>query len=56
MVPDRTIVHLFKRKIPDPLPLSRVMACTKLQKCFFGYCFSTIYENEGAIFFSRTFE
>ena len=30
MAPDRTILHLFKKKIPDPLPLSRIMACTLL--------------------------
>ena len=30
MSPDRTIVHLVKKKIPDPLPLSRIMACTLL--------------------------
>jgi hypothetical protein len=29
--PDRTILHLFKKKIiPDPLPLSRIMASTLL--------------------------
>jgi hypothetical protein len=30
MAPDRTILHLFKKKIPEPLPLSRIMACTLL--------------------------
>ena len=31
MVPDRTILHLLKKKkIPDPLPLLRIMACTLL--------------------------
>ena len=29
MAPDRTILHLFKKKT-DPLPLSRIMACTLL--------------------------
>ena len=30
MDPDRTILHLVKKNIPDPLPLSRIMACTLL--------------------------
>ena len=31
MAPDRTIFHLVKKKkIPDLLPLSRIMACTLL--------------------------
>ena len=30
MAPDRTILHLVKKKIPNPLPLSRIMACTLL--------------------------
>jgi hypothetical protein len=30
MAPDRTILHLVIKKIPDPLPLSRIMACTLL--------------------------
>ena len=31
MAPDRTIFHLVKKKkIPDRLPLSRIMACTLL--------------------------
>ena len=31
MASDRIILHLVKKKkIPDPLPLSRIMACTLL--------------------------
>ena len=31
MAPDRTILHLVNnKKIPDPLPLSRIIACTLL--------------------------
>ena len=30
MAPDRTILNLVKKNISDPLPLSRIMACTLL--------------------------
>ena len=30
MAPDHTILHLVIKKIPDPLPLSRIMVCTLL--------------------------
>ena len=30
MASDRAILHLVKKKIPDPLPHSRIMACTLL--------------------------